>query len=313
MMLSVHQVMKCAVQYHSKGTTLNKCKLPFDKRVVFITGCSSGIGFDAAFALSARGHQVIASCRKEDDVDKLIALGCDAVLMDVDSSDSITTAFAHVLAKTEGRLDVLINNAGFGQAGALEDISRDVLRRQFETNVFGLMELTNLAIPIMRQQGHGRIINMSSVLGLISMPFRGAYNASKYAVEGLCDTLRLELQPSGIHVICIEPGPIESQFRENVISYSLKKIDLEHSHFQMQYQHMLGSFQKQKSNSMFTKKTDVVVRKLILAIESAKPNAKYPVTFPTHLFILLKRLLSTTILDRFLVYLSRKELGSDAE
>lgn len=286
-----------------------KNTLTSTKHVIFITGCSSGIGHEAALTLSQRGHHVIASCRKEADVKKLISEGLDCVLMDIDDSNSISAAFAEVLQRTQGRLDVLINNAGFGQAGALEDISRDVLRQQFETNVFGLMELTRLAIPLMRQQGHGRIINMSSVLGLISMPFRGAYNASKYAVEGLCDTLRLELKPSGIQVICVEPGPIESQFRESAVGYSLKKIDVEHSHFKTQYQQMLGAFRQQKSESIFTKKPNAVVAKLIHAIESKHPKAKYPVTFPTHFFIVLKRLLSVNMLDRFLGYVSKKELG----
>ncbi len=284
-------------------------KLSHPQRVIFITGCSSGIGHDAAIMLSQRGHRVIASCRKEADVKQLIEQGCECLLMDVDNSASIATAFAELLQRTEGRLDVLINNAGFGQAGALEDISREVLRCQFETNVFGLMELSRLAIPIMRQQGHGRIINLSSVLGLISLPFRGAYNASKYAVEGLCDTLRLELKPSGIDVICIEPGPIESQFRESAVAHSLKKIDLEHSYFNMQYQHMLGAFRQQKSESLFTKKTDAVVNKLIHAIESKHPKTKYPVTFPTYFFILLKRVISVNMLDRFLSYISKKELS----
>lgn len=277
--------------------------------IIFITGCSTGIGLDAAVALSGRGHRVIASCRKETDLTKLSNLGLEAVQMDMDDSGSIAHGFNQLLIKTQGKLDVLINNAGFGQAGALEDLSRETIRAQFETNVFGLMELTSLAIPIMRKQGHGRIINMSSVLGLISMPFRGAYNASKYAVEGLCDTLRLELKPSGIQVICIEPGPIDSQFRDNVLDYSLKKIDIERSHFKIQYKQMLDGFRQKKSDSIFTKKTDVVIAKLILAIESRRPKAKYPVTFPTHLFVFLKRILSVNMLDRFLMYLSRKELG----
>jgi NAD(P)-dependent dehydrogenase (short-subunit alcohol dehydrogenase family) len=282
--------------------------LSHQKQVILITGCSTGIGHDAAFSLAQRGHRVIASCRKEKDVQRLNELGCEAILMDMDDSDSIQNAFAEVLTRTQGTLDVLINNAGYGQAGALEDISREVLRQQFETNVFGLMELTRLAIPVMRRQGAGRIINMSSVLGLISMPFRGAYNASKYAVEGLCDTLRLELKPAGIHVICVEPGPINSQFRDNVIDISLQKIEMTRSHFEKQYQQMLGAFKQKKSDSMFTKSTDVVVKKLIHAIESRNPRSKYPVTFPTHLFIVLKRILSINMLDRMLMYLSRKEL-----
>jgi NAD(P)-dependent dehydrogenase (short-subunit alcohol dehydrogenase family) len=278
-------------------------------KIILITGCSSGIGHEAVFYLPSLGHRVIASCRKQEDVDKLIAAGCEAVLMDVNDSQSISTGLAEVLTKTNGRIDVLINNAGYGQGGALEDVSRDVLRRQFETNVFGLMELTRLVIPIMRRQGQGRIINMSSVLGIISMPFRGAYNASKYAVEGLSDTLRLELKSSGIQVICIEPGPIESRFRENVVEYSLKQIDLEHSYFKSQYQHMLGNYRHQKSNSVFTKKPDLIMKKLRHAIESRKPKAKYPATFPTHFFIFLKRILSVAMLDRVLSLISKKEMG----
>lgn len=282
-----------------------------EQKTIFITGCSTGIGHDAALSLSHRGHRVIASCRKAEDVSKLIELGLEAVRMDMNDEHSIASAFNEVLEKTSGHLDVLINNAGYGQAGALEDISRDALREQFETNVFGLMNLTKLAIPVMRKQGRGRIINISSVLGLISMPFRGAYNASKYAVEGLSDTLRLELKPSGIEVICIEPGPIASNFRDNVIDSSLKKIDQNNSHFRQQYHRMLNGYREQKEDSMFTKGTDAVISKLVHAIESKTPKAKYPVTFPAHLFAILKRILTVKMLDRFISYLSKKELGTD--
>lgn len=279
-----------------------------DKKIILITGCSTGIGFDAASALHQRGHRVIASCRKEKDVEQLIQLGIETVLLDVCNSESIKEAFSQVLDKTGNRLDVLINNAGYGQAGALEDITRDVLRKQFETNVFGLLELTNLAIPLMRQQGEGRIINISSILGLISMPFRGAYNASKYAVEGLCDTLRLELASSGIKVITVEPGPIESKFRDNVIDGSLKAIDINKSHFYLHYQKMLKEYKQKKSDSLFTKKTDAVIQCFIHAIESKKPKAKYPVTVPAHFLIVLKRILTTRLLDKFLTRVSKKEL-----
>ncbi|AHE68073.1 SDR family NAD(P)-dependent oxidoreductase [Legionella oakridgensis] len=278
-------------------------------KIVFITGCSSGIGCAAALALSKRGHKVIASCRKDDDVKALLDLKLDVIQMDMNDSQSITTGFKHLLTKTEGRLDVLINNAGYGQAGALEDLDRTTLRRQFETNVFGLMELTRLAIPVMRQQGQGRIINLSSVLGIISLPFRGAYNASKYAVEGISDTLRLELKPSGIAVICIQPGPINSQFRDNSVESALKEIDMENSHFKVQYQRMLGEFRQSKNESLFTRSPDAVIRKLIHAIESKKPKGKYPVTFPAHFLAILKRILSTKMLDRLLLMISKKELG----
>ncbi|KTD63132.1 oxidoreductase with NAD(P)-binding Rossmann-fold domain protein [Legionella santicrucis] len=279
------------------------------EKIILITGCSSGIGFDAAFALKKRGHRVIGSCRKKEDVEKLLNIGLEAVQLDVSDSSSIQSAFEKVLAKTEGRIDVLINNAGYGQAGALEDITRDVLRAQFETNVFGLVELMNLTIPIMRKQGHGRIINISSILGIISMPFRGAYNASKYAVEGVSDTLRLELHSSGINVITVEPGPIESRFRDNCVDNSLNYIDKQHSYFSKQYEHMLEEFKQKKSASIFTKQPDAVIKKLYHAIESKRPKAKYPITIPAHLMIFLKRILTTRMLDKILLFTSKKELS----
>jgi short-subunit dehydrogenase len=225
------------------------------------------------------------SCRKTEDVQKLISMSIETLQLDVSDSSSIQHAFNQLLSMTSGCLDVLINNAGYGQAGALEDITREVLRAQFETNVFGLLELTNLAIPIMRKQGQGRIINISSILGIISMPFRGAYNASKYAVEGLSDTLRLELYSSGIHVATIEPGPIESRFRDNSVDTTLQNIDIKKTHFKKQYEFMLNSYKQVKTNSFFTKQTDVVITKLIHAIEANRPREKYPVTAPAHLFI----------------------------
>ncbi|ASQ47136.1 SDR family NAD(P)-dependent oxidoreductase [Legionella clemsonensis] len=277
-------------------------------QIVLITGCSSGIGHDTALALLKRGHRVFATCRKEEDIKRLSAKGLEVVQMNMDDTHSITLAFYEIIKKTSGRLDVLINNAGYGQAGALEDVSRDVLRSQFETNVFGLMDLTRLAIPIMRAQGHGRIINISSILGLISMPFRGAYNASKYAVEGLSDTLRLELKSSGISVITVQPGPIESRFRDNVIDHSLKKINQKQSHFQTQYQSMLEGYRENKRQSIFTRGTDAVINKIVHAIESRTPRMKYRVTFPAHLFAFLKRVLSVRLLDATLIYISKKEL-----
>lgn len=278
-------------------------------KIIFITGCSSGIGYETVFALQKRGHRVIASCRKSEDVARLIEEGVEALLMDVNESSSITNAFSELLKLTSGRLDVLINNAGYGQAGALEDISRSVIRQQFETNVFGLLELTNLAVPVMRKQGSGRIINISSILGIISMPMRGAYNASKYAVEGLSDTLRLELKSSGIDVISIEPGPIDSRFRDNAVDRSLQHIDTNTSFFKKQYEVMLSSYKQNKANSIFTKKPDAVIKKLVHAIEAKHPKPKYPVTFPAYLFIVLKRIFSTRLLDTIILKLSKKELS----
>lgn len=280
-----------------------------EAQIIFITGCSSGIGFDTAFALHKRGHRVIASARKMDDVTRLSSLGLEAMQLDLNDSTSIHDASRQVLTLTGGRLDVLINNAGYGQAGALEDISRAVLRAQFETNVFGLLELTNAFIPTMRAQNYGRIINISSILGIISMPFRGAYNASKYAVEGLSDTLRLELSSSNIKVVTIEPGPIQSKFRDNTVDNSLINIDIANSYFKKQYQFMLSSYKQNKADSFFTQQTDSVIKKIIHAIDARKPKEKYPVTFPAHLFIVLKRLLSTGLLDKLFLYISKKELS----
>ncbi|HAT8718728.1 TPA: SDR family NAD(P)-dependent oxidoreductase [Legionella pneumophila] len=283
--------------------------MAMNTKVILITGCSSGIGFDAVFALKKRGHRVIASCRKTEDVQKLLNKGVEALLLDVSNPISIQSAFAQLLIMTSGHLDVLINNAGYGQVGALEDISRDILRQQFETNVFGLQDLTNLVIPVMREQGQGRIINISSILGVVSMPFRGAYNASKYALEGLSDTLRLELSGSGINVITIEPGPINSRFRDNAVDFSLQQIPMEKSYFKNQYKTMLSNFKQKKADSLFTRNTDAVIKKLVHAVESRKPKPKYPVTFPAYFLIGLKRILTTRLLDKFILFLSRKELS----
>lgn len=280
-----------------------------NEKIILITGCSTGIGFNSACALKKRGHRVIASCRKEEDLITLQNMGFEALLIDMNDSASIHSAFAKLITLTNNRLDVLINNAGFGQVGALEDITRNVLRDQFETNVFGLLELTNLAIPLMREQKEGRIINISSILGVISMPFRGAYNASKYAVEGLSDTLRLELRSSGIKVITIEPGPIDSRFRDNCVDFSLQRIDMDNSYFKAQYQNMLSRYKAAKANSLFTRQADAVITQLIHAIESKKPKIKYPVTFPAHLFIVLKRILPVKWLDALMLLLSKKELS----
>ncbi|MCE3044248.1 SDR family NAD(P)-dependent oxidoreductase [Legionella sp. 16cNR16C] len=279
------------------------------QKIIFITGCSTGIGYEAACALHQKQYRVIASCRKKEDLTRLEEQGIEALQMDMNDNASIHQGFELLMQKTNGQLDVLINNAGYGQTGALEDIERNTLREQFETNVFGLMELTRLVIPVMRRQKAGRIINMSSILGLISMPFRGAYNASKYAVEGLSDTLRLELQSSGIKVITIEPGPIESRFRDNAISYSLTKINQKDSHFSRQYDFMLNHFREQKSKSTFTCGPDAVIKKIIHAIEAKNPKPQYRVTFPAHFLAFLKRILSVRMLDRFIGFVSRKELG----
>ena len=187
---------------------------------ILITGCSSGIGYHCAHGLAKRGWQVIASARGQDDVDQLAQEGLTAIRLDLDSSRSIHEGVERTLELTGGRLDALFNNGAYGQPGAVEDLSRAVLRAQLETNLLGCHELTCQVIPVMRRQGHGRIVQNSSILGFIPLPYRGAYVASKYALEGLTDTLRLELRGTGIRISLIEPGPILSRFREMPIAPS---------------------------------------------------------------------------------------------
>ncbi|QSA97001.1 SDR family oxidoreductase [Methylococcus sp. EFPC2] len=269
-------------------------------KAVLISGCSSGIGRCAAEILKARGYRVFASARLHKDVDRLKAEGYEAVWLDLRDSDSIRSAVAQVLDATEGRLYGLFNNAAYGQPGAVEDLSREVLREQFETNLFGTHELTNCVIPVMRAQGEGRIVQNSSVLGFVAMPYRGAYNASKYALEGLTDTLRLELKGSGVHVSLIEPGPILSRFRENAHAAYKKNIEPENSVHRATYQAMEARLVKQGPAAPFTLGPEAVVKRLIHALEAGRPRARYYVTFPTYLFGTLKRLLPDSVLDRML-------------
>ena len=265
-------------------------------RTILITGCSSGIGHTCAHGLKKLGYTVFATCRNDEDVKRLHAEGLNAFKLDLCDPSSLHVALAWMLSQTEGRIDILFNNAAYGQPGAVEDLRREVLREQFETNVFGTLELTNLVLPYMRKQGHGRIIFNSSILGFVAMSYRGAYNASKFAIEGLADTLRLELHGSGVEVVLIEPGPIRSNFRKNALSKFLANIDQERSAHKAIYAKTLGRLQK-SGDSAFTLGAEAVLKVLVEAIESAKPKFRYPVTFPTKLFSVLKRILPTCIMD----------------
>jgi len=263
---------------------------------ILITGCSSGIGYTCAHGLLKRGYTVFATCRKEEDVKRLKAEGLNAFKLDLCDSSSLHVALAWMLSQTDGHIDVLFNNAAYGQPGAVEDLKRDVFREQFETNVFGTQELTNLVLPYMRKQGSGRIIYNSSILGLVAMSYRGAYNASKFAIEGLADTLRLELHGSGIDVVLIEPGPIRSNFRKNALAKFVANIDQERSAHKAIYDKTLERLQK-SGDSAFTLGAEAVLEVLIHAIEAQKPKIRYPVTFPTKLFVWLKRLFPTCWID----------------
>ncbi len=267
------------------------------QKSILITGCSSGIGLCVANGLKARDYHVIATARRKEDVTRLQLNGFDAFHLDLRDSLSIQNAVKETLNCTKGKLDALFNNGAYGQAGAVEDISRDVLREQFETNLFGWHELTNIILPIMRKQGYGRIIQNSSVLGIISLPYRGAYNASKYAIEGLTDTLRQELRGSNIHISLIEPGPIKSNFRINALASFKRHVDVSTSAHKTKYQSLLARLEKQGNTSIFTLEPQAVLTKVIHALEHPKPKIRYYVTFPTYLFGFLKRILSQRMLD----------------
>ncbi|MCL5975203.1 MAG: SDR family NAD(P)-dependent oxidoreductase [Gammaproteobacteria bacterium] len=276
-------------------------------RNILITGCSSGIGLESAKILHARGHQVIATVRKPVDQNQLNVAGISNLLCDLNDSDSIHQAVLAASDIFNGQIDVLFNNAAYGQPGAVEDLSRAALREQFETNVFGTQELTNLVIKKMRQQGFGRIIYNSSVLGLIALPYRGAYNASKYAIEGLADTLRLELKGTGIDISLIEPGPITSHFRQNAFAKYQYHIDKNISSHHTIYEAMEKRLLTPGPAAPFTLPAKAVVDKLVHAIESDRPKIRYYVTFPTYLFGYLKRILPASGLDWVLSRVSRGE------
>lgn len=239
--------------------------------------------------------------RKAEDAILLQQLGITTTLLDLDHSLSIQQAINFSLDHFEGQIDALFNNAAYGQPGAVEDLTRDVLRQQFETNLFGTQELSNLVISQMRKQGHGRIIYNSSVLGLVSMSFRGAYNASKFALEGLIDTLRLELYDSNIHISLIEPGPILSDFRKNSFEKYQQNINRDQSVHKEIYLAMEQRLTKQGAAVPFTLPADTVVKKLIHALESKRPKIRYYVTFPTYLFTFLKRILPHRWLDYIII------------
>jgi len=270
-----------------------------DNKSILITGCSSGIGLCTALGLQARGYRVFATARKREDVRQLKDMGLNSLQLDLDDSASIKNAIKAVLQETGGTLYGLFNNGAYGQVGAVEDLRREVMRAQFETNFLGWLELTNLVIPVMREQGYGRIIQNSSILGLVAMPYRGAYNATKFAIEGLSDTLRLELLETArdIHVSLIEPGPILSRFRYNSLKHFQKSVDIEHSVHRERYQKSIERLSREGPAVPFTLPPEAVLKRVIHALESSRPRARYYVTFPTYLFAFLRRILPQSVLD----------------
>ena len=264
---------------------------------ILITGCSSGIGLCAARTLKARGWRVFATARKPQDIAHLREReGVESLYLDYTEPASIAGAADRVLTATDGRLDALFNNGGYGQPGAVEDLTPDVLRAQFEANVFGWHDLTRRLIPAMRRQGQGRIVYCSSVLGLIAAKYRGGYCASKFAIEALADSLRMELDGTGIHVVLIEPGPISTRFVEHAIEAYRRNIDMEKSPHRDIYRARIASMEE-GGQQAFKLGPEAVAAKLVHALEARKPRPRYYVTFPTYAVAFLRRILPTRALD----------------
>jgi len=271
-------------------------------RSVLITGCSSGIGLATAELLRSRGWRVFPTARKAKDLVMLRNARFQGVKLDVTSSESIDRAIRTVLEDNEGVLGAVVNNAGFGMPGAIEDLSRDAMRHQFEVNLFGLQELTNRLIPVFRRQGYGRIVNVSSVVGRIALPFMGIYSASKFALEAVSDVLRVELSKDPIGVSLIEPGPIETRFSVNCTTQGEDGLDMENSRFGEAYR---SYFEKRRSGGMsedrFRLPPEAVAWKIVDALESPRPKIRYCVTVPAHLGYWAARLLPATLIDRLMV------------
>jgi len=266
-------------------------------KTILITGCSSGIGYDAAHGLRAAGWRVFASCRKHEDCDRLRAEGFDSPRIDYADSGSIEQGLAEVLKATGGTLDALYNNGAYGAPGAVEDVPRAALREIFETNLFGVHELTTRVIPVMRAQGHGRIVNCSSVLGYVGLRWRGPYVATKHAMEGLTDVLRIEMADTPIKVILIEPGLITTKFRENGIPHFEKWIDTENSARKAQYDVLRKRIYTEAAPGPMDAPPSAVTKKLRRALESPRPRARYRVTRLAHVVMVLRRLLPTRASD----------------
>ena len=276
-------------------------------RVILITGCSSGIGLHCARRLAGDGWRVFAAARKDSDLENLKKLAEESglgdnmtpVRMDMNDSESIRRGLAEVLEKSEGRLDALFNNAGFEQFGAVEDLTRDALRAQFETNVFGLQELTNAAVPVMAQAGGGRIVQMSSLLGFSAIRWRGAYTASKYAVEALTLTMRQELEGTGVSATMICPGPVESRFRENAAGKFEPGVDVAKSRHSEVYEKIKRACLAGEE-SVFVLPAESVYTALKKALDSPNPRPRYLVTLPAHVFWWLRKILPERVLERIL-------------
>ncbi|MGY5805785.1 SDR family oxidoreductase [Rhizobium sp. LEGMi12c] len=271
-----------------------------EQRIILVTGCSSGIGAYCARALRDDGWRVFATVRRQEDLAALEADGIEALLLDYTKPETISATVATVRERTGDRIDALFNNGAYGQPGAVEDLATDVLREQFETNFFGWHELTRQILPLMRKQGHGRIVNCSSILGLVPYRFRGAYTASKFALEGLTITLRMELQDSGIHVSLIEPGPIATKFTANALAKINEHIDLEGSPHAVEYRRQLKRLDGSGPINKHKLGPEAVYDVLKSALNVGNPRPHYLVTTPAKQGVLLKRLLPANLFYRLM-------------
>jgi len=286
-------------------------KLPQVKdRSVLVTGCSSGIGLATAEVLRSNGWTVYPTARKTEDLESLKQSGFDAVELDVGSSESIASAVGILLEKTGGKLGAIVNNAGFGMPGAIEDLTRDAMRQQFEVNLFGLQELTNQLIPLFRKQGYGRIVNVSSVVGRISLPFMGIYSASKFALEAVSDALRVELLMDGIGVSLIEPGPISTKFSTNCAGQGEGQLDTDRSRYGSVYKKY---FDKRRNGGMsedrFRLPPEAVATKAQHALESPRPKIRYCVTIPAYFGSWAARFVPAGLIDRLMIGHVKKRFG----
>ncbi len=272
------------------------------QRTILITGCSSGIGYHCAHALQRHGGwRVFATCRRQDDVERLALEGLETLRLDLSDSASIAAAVEEILRRTGGKLDALFNNGAYSQPGAFEDVPTENVRKLFETNFFGWYELTRLIVPVMRKQGQGRIVNCSSVLGFVSVRFMGAYAATKHAVEGWTDTLRLELKGSGVEAIILQPGPIHTRMLDNARGHFIDTVDVRNSFYRGDYGRELKKYASGHRTNWFKRGPEAVAEKLFHALEDAHPRPRYRVTIPTLVGAWLKRVLPTRIMDRVLL------------
>lgn len=271
-----------------------------NRKTIIVTGASSGIGAYCARALHKDGWRVFATVRRQEDRLPLEADGIETFLMDYRDQESLDRLVADVLERTDGRMDALYNNGAYGQPGAVEDLPVEALREQFETNLFGWHHLTRLVLPAMRRAESGRIVQCSSILGLVPYRWRGAYTASKYALEGLSLTLRMELEGSGIFVSLIEPGPIASRFTANALAHIRENIDLEGSVHAAAYRRELARLDGTGPVNRYKLGPEAVYKVLRDALTSARPRPHYLVTTPAKRGYFLKKLLPADLFYRLL-------------